>query len=102
MAANTAFIGEELKYLVQLTASGFSMADDDFKIEVSCGSQKKTYEKSDLIVDGQGKYYLAIDTSDFRKGDLYATVTAYVPDEDFDDGVRTEMFQQKLLTLKPV
>ena len=99
MAQGKDYIGEELKYAVRITASGFSMDGDDFEIVVSCGSRKRTYAKEDLLLDLQGNYYLAIDTSEFKKGDLYATVYAYVPDDDFPDGKRTEIYKTKLTTL---
>lgn len=102
MAIEQVFIGTELKYLVEITATGFSMEDDDFHIVVSVGNKKATYNKTDLLVDEEDNYYLAIDTSLFKKGDLYATLYAYVPDDDFPDGLRTEVNVQKLTTLKQI
>lgn len=91
--------GTELKYLVEITAAGFSMATDDFNIVLSRGSHSVTFEKSDLVTDGEN-YYLVFDTAQFRTGDLYYTITAYVPDNDFPDGLRTEVFKKRLTTIK--
>lgn len=99
MANAPDYLGEELKFAVNITAQGFSMADDDFDIIVSVGKIKQTYNKLDLVVDDQGNYYLLVDTTAFKKGDMYATIYAYVPDPDFDDGFRTEIDKVKLTTL---
>ena len=99
MATNYAYIGEELKYAVVLTAQGFSMLTDDFEIVASVGSRKVTYKKSDLI-QSDGNFFIVVDTSRFKKGDLYFTTYAYVPDPDMEDGFRTEVDHQKIITLK--
>ena len=101
MTSDFAYIGEELKFAVKLTAQGFSMDDNNFEFVLSCGKTEITVPKGDVLRDIQGNYYLAIDTSVFKKpGDLYATAYAYVPDEDFPDGYRTEIDRQKLILLK--
>ena len=99
MATETAYIGEELKYKVVITSQGFSMADDDFSAVAVCGSRKVTYRKQDFLLDQEGNYYLAIDTTQFRKGELCLVTYAYVPDSDFPDGLRTEVDKQRLVTL---
>ena len=90
------YIGSELKYKVVIAAAGFDIDRDDFQIECICGSKKKLYQKKDILLDGQGNYYLAVDTTGFKKGTLYAVTTMYIPDEDFPDGLRTEVDKQKL------
>lgn len=102
MANDSVYIGTELKFQVTLQSGGFNMMDDDFEIVVSCGKREVEYKKTDLIIDENDKWYIAIDTSPFKKGDLYATAYAYVPDEDFPDGLRTEVDRQKLATLKEI
>lgn len=96
---NFVWLGTELKYLVEITAHGFSMADDNFFIDLIRGGVTRRFEKSDLITDGEN-YYLAFDTTDFGAGELYATITAYVPDNDFPDHLRTEVWKVKLTTIK--
>ncbi len=88
-----------MKYLVSITAAGFSMVENDFNIVLSRGQKSKTFEKGDLVFDGEN-YFIAFDTSEFGAGDLNATVTAYVPDADFSDGIRTEIFKTKLTNIK--
>lgn len=100
MANNAAYIGEELKYVLTLEAPGFNMNHDEYEIIVSCGKKQIKYTQDDIFMDVEGNHYLVIDTSGFKKGDLYATVYAYVPDTDFPDGKRTEIDRQKLCALK--
>ena len=59
------FLGTEIKYLVEISASGFSMVDDDFEITLKRGSISRTFRKEDLVhstefIGGEEKdnYYL--------------------------------------------
>lgn len=86
----TYYRGTELKFKVELTAAGFSMASDDFEIEVKSGRSTISMAKEDLI-EKSGEYYAVIDTSDLPAGTLKLVATAHVPDTDADDGVRNEV-----------
>ena len=97
---NSSYIGTELKFAVTIAADGFDMETDDFEIIVKCKSKKVIYKKSDLLYDENGDFHIAIDTTIFPAGDLYAITYAYVPDSDFPDGIRTEVDQTRLITLK--
>ena len=94
------YIGTELKYMVAITAPGFDMERDDFTITAKCGNKKAVYKKSDMIIDEDRNYYVLIDTSIFKPGDLYAITEVEVPDSDFEDGKRTEVDRIKLTTLE--
>lgn len=86
----TYYRGTELKFKVTVTATGFSMANDDFKVEVKSGRSSITLEKEDLI-EKSGEYYAVIDTNELPAGTLKLVATAYVPDSDADDGIRNEV-----------
>lgn len=104
-----ALVGTELKYKVEVTASGFSMDENDFTVEVRRGSRSKVYGKNDMIIrevesEGEGgqtvtetEYYITIDTAFFGSGKYDFITRAYVPDDDFDDGLRTEIDKQSIL-----
>ena len=103
------FQGTEVKYLVEITASGFSMHDDDFNITLRRGNKERTFQKNELIeemviVEGQEKYnyYLCFDTAEFGTGVIVCIVRAFVPDTDFPDGLRTEVDKFDLLISNPV
>lgn len=92
------FYGTEPKYLVEITSPGFSMQTDDFKIELKRGANSKVFEKQDLVYR-EGNFYLCFDTTDFGPGTITAIMTAYVPDDDFDDGIRTEVYKFDFMTV---
>lgn len=95
------WVGTELKFAIDITANGFSMEDDDFKVVLRRGQKEVEYSKSDLVKDEvDGKYYLCFDTTEFGSGDIYIIIYAYVPDTDFSDGIRTEIYKQLLCTVK--
>lgn len=92
-------IGTELKYKVEIEASGFSMDENDFTVEVRRGTKSKLFEKPDMIIhetESGNEYYVAFDTSELGTGKYDFITTAYVPDDDFEDGLRTEVDKQTL------
>lgn len=100
MANEGVFLGTELKFKIDIEAQGFSMTDNDFTVEIVRGSKRKMFAKSDLVNDGEGNYYVCFDTAEFGAGSIYAIVTAFVPDSDFPDMLRTEVQEVNLLTIK--
>lgn len=100
---NAAYIGTKLKYLFGISANGFDMTTDDYSVSLYCGGRTLTLLPPDILYDADsGNHYLVIDTSVFRSGMLYITVTAIVPDSDFPDGVRLEIVKQPLIRLLPL
>ena len=97
-----AYLGTKLKFLVEITAEGFSMVDNDFTVTLKRGSVTKTFTKSELVQDDEDNFYVCFDSSEFGRGLITATITAYVPDEDFDDGIRTEVQKFDLVNVNPV
>lgn len=93
------YTGSDLKFKIDLTASGFDQASDEYKIEVSCGSKTVTFTDKDVKKIGND-YYLLINTDLLRAGPMKFKVTAYVPDNAFDSGVRREVDVKKVGTLK--
>lgn len=100
--ADEAYLGTELKYAVDMVASGFSMADDDFEVKLVRGSKSITITKDRMIVDGQGQYYICFDSADLGPGLVTAVVVAHVPDLDFPDGFRNEIQMVDLVNIKNV
>lgn len=96
---DTAFFGTELKYLIEVEAGGFSMVDDDFTVTLKRGAKQKVFAKTDLIKDEEDNFYVVFDSAELGRGAVQATVTAYVPDTDFPDGLRTETFVMDLCVI---
>lgn len=95
------YIGTELKFKVSIVADGFSMSDDDFSVEIVRGDRRLLFEKDDLVRDGDD-FYCCFDTAYFGTGYIQAIIRAYVPDDDFDDGIRTEVYKFDLLKIERV
>ncbi len=94
-----AFVGTELKYLVNIESEGFSLVDDIFEIILKRGSVVMTFTKDDLVFR-DGNYYLCFDSEPFGAGTVSAVARAYVPDADFHDGKRTEVLRVDLVKLR--
>lgn len=86
-----------LKYLLEITASGFDMDRDDFEVTLKRGSKSLTIRKEDFVVEEYSviennisivkhHYYLCFDSTYFGVGVLEAVVTAWIPDSDFEGG----------------
>lgn len=95
---NRTFLGTEVKFLVTIEADGFDMERDDFNITLKRGGSTLVFDKTDLVHDVDS-FYLCFDTKDLGSGVVTATITAYVPDNDFDDGLRTEVYKFDLMTV---
>lgn len=96
------YLGTELKYQLNITATGFSMTDDNFTVDIVRGPNRIHFEKADLVSDGEGHYFVCFDSTPLGAGVASIIGTAYVPDEDFSDGLRTEVRKAELVTLLAV
>jgi len=92
----TIYQGTELKFTLDIQSEGFSMADDDFKVVIKNTKKSVTIPKSDMILDENENYLFTVDTGFMGTGEYWITTIAYVPDDDFDDGLRTEVQKQLL------
>ena len=87
----TWYLPNDLKFLVEITASGFSMDDNDWRVGVKCGSKiVKTYNKSECVKGEDGNWYVCIEKSILKKGEFALIGYAEVLDPDFEDGIRSE------------
>ena len=93
------YLGGDLKFLVELEAPGFDMDDDRFTVTLKGRKTEKVYEKADLVTDGEGKWYCCFESDDFGPGLIQVVLTAYVPDDDFEDGIRTEILKYNLINV---
>lgn len=94
------YLGAGRKWAVTLSCEGFSMDDDDWKIIITRGNNILEYTKENSIRDDQGQWYIAVDTLKLGAGKALITCVAYVPDHDFEDGVRTEVVERSLVNIK--
>lgn len=86
------YLGSDLKFKIDITASGFDQDTDEYRIDLYCGNKKLTYTDQDIVTDPEtGYHYLLVDTNLLRPGSIKLVVTALVPDEIFTSGVRREV-----------
>lgn len=98
-STSTYYVGTDLKFLISIEASGFSMDEDHYSIVLRCGGKEVP---GDVVEGDNNEHYLIIDSSQFSSGTLKMIVYAEVPDEDFPDGARTEVAAIDLCELKRV
>ena len=98
----TTYYGTTPKYVLEID-SGVPMADIDFDVRLLCGDRSLSVSKSEMPVDRDGKFYLCFDTRRLGIGRVKAVVTATIPDSDFPDGLRREVYVvNNLLEIKEV
>ena len=125
-AFDGAWVGTHLKYKVEITAEGFSMDENDFEIEVRRGKEKVIFDKAAMLIhdpaedevevgsgsgsgSGSGEeaepemeYYILIDTEELGPGKYEVITRAFIPDDDVEGGVRTEVDKQTLIVVAAV
>lgn len=86
-------LGTELKLNINIEPIGeITMDHYDFEVDVWCSLKRiVTITKSEAIRVDENNYIICVDSSLLGHGQIKAKVTAYVPDNDFEDGVRTEV-----------
>lgn len=95
------YIGTELKYLVEVSAVGFSMDKDRFTVDIMRGPNVIHFEKEDMELDINGNWYVCFDSLALGTGIVSAKITAYIPDTDYPDNLRTEVKRIQLIQIKP-
>lgn len=85
------FLGTDLKFIIEIESPGFDMGRDDFEVLLEGGEGSVLLHKEDMVHDENNKWYICFDTKDLGVGLIRATVTAHVPDDDFEDGIRDEV-----------
>lgn len=93
--AHKIFFGTELKLNINIEPiDGMTMDDYDFEVEVIGGTFKRSsivIKKDDAIKIDSNNYVLLVDTEELGVGDIKCKITAYIPDTDFADTLRTEV-----------
>ena len=88
-------LGTEFKLNVHLEPLGeLHMSDYDFEVALYVYTNRKVvFQKSKLKKVDDDNYLLMVETADalrIGRGRINAEITAYIPDSDFSDGLRTE------------
>lgn len=93
MNDNVIGLGSEIKLNLNIEpVSGYTMDYFDFVAEVYCKEKNSiVLTKDKTIRVDSNNYLLPIDTQDLGHGVIKVKVTAFIPDKDFADDVRTEV-----------
>lgn len=92
--------GSGLKYAVNMDCDGFDMDEDDWKITVVRGAKTIEFTPENAVQGEDGQWYICIDTSLLSPGDAFIIFDAFIPDEDFEDGIRHDIKKYKLTEIK--
>lgn len=93
MASNNSSVGTELKINVHIEPFGrLHMSDYDFDVKFYVYANRSvTKTKETMIEVDEDNFIACFDSALLGAGKIKARVTAYIPDEDFPDGFRTEI-----------
>lgn len=95
MLVDEYYIGSDLKFRIDISATGFNQETDPYDIDVYCGNKKLSFTQAN-VKQCDDKFYLPVPTSTLSPGRLKIVITAHVPDADFSDGYRDEIVVKKL------
>lgn len=87
------FLGTELKLNINIEPIGeLTMDDYDWSVEAYCSTRNTVViKKKDAIRMDSDNYVILVDSAIIGSGDIKCRITAYIPDGDFHDGLRTEI-----------
>lgn len=94
--------GTDLKFAINIECEGFSMRSNDFHIVLSNGCKSITILKEDMVRDENNVWYLCFNSRKLGAGTVTMVVYANVPDDDFEDGERTEVYKCTLCHIEGV
>lgn len=95
--------GTDLKFAITIEREGFNIDVDPWTITVVSDTKSIICNKMENTVIGEdGQWYLILDTTSLDNGTCYLVIDIDVPDNDFPDGFRHEVYKQKLMTIRKV
>lgn len=71
--------------------SGLTMDDIDFECKFSVTLNSQTIKKSEMVRNDENSYTCFLDTNIIGRGEIWIETTAYLPDTDYEGGIRPEV-----------
>lgn len=97
MTDELTYEGTDLKILVTLTATGFDMDEDDWRIGIKCRNKVvKVITKEEAIRKEDG-WFITVSAEDLKPGTIEIVGYADIPDDDFESEIRREVAKESLL-----
>lgn len=94
---NKYYLGSEKKLAITINCQGFSMDTDPWQVTITNGSKQIVCTRTqNSAVDGNNQWYLLIDTTKLGVGKPKAVIEIEVPDTDFEDEYRHEIYVKQL------
>lgn len=88
------YIPSNIKLNISLTIDSLTMDEYDFKVE-AYARDCVAIEKAEAKRVDANNYIIKLNTAEIGPGKLTLKVYAFIPDPDFDGGIRTEVTQVK-------
>lgn len=93
----SSYLGSEKKLAITITCQGFSMNTDPWKVTITNGSKQIVCDSEhNAVKDVHDQWYLLVDTDQLGIGKPKAIIEIDVPDTDFDDEYRHEVYVYQL------
>lgn len=73
-----------------------SMEDIDFNVAFRAGGKSVSFAKSDLVHPSDNIFIAPLETKNLGIGDLWLEAEVLIPDDDFKDGIRNELYEDYL------
>lgn len=94
------YLGTEKKLALTITSQGFSMDTDPWQVTIVNGKNQIVCNRTqNAVVDSSNQWYLLVDTKLLGVGTPKVIIEIDVPDEDFDDNYRHEVYVKRLDTI---
>lgn len=94
------YVGTDLKFALNIECEGFSMDEDDFEVVLVNGCKRLLISKDEMSRSEDGTWFLCFNSEDVGQGTITLIVYAHVPDADFSDGERTEIYKTELCKIE--
>lgn len=102
MTGDLTYEGTDLKILVELTASGFDMDNDDWRIGIKCRNKIVKVITKEEALRGDDGWLVTIKAEEMKPGPIEIVGYADIPDDDFDTEIRREVDKEYLLQYEKV
>lgn len=93
----SSYLGSEKKLAITINCQGFNMDTDPWKVTISNGNKQIVCERGhNAVQDVHNQWYLLVDTDQLGIGKPKAVIEIDVPDTDFEDDYRHEVYVYQL------
>lgn len=100
--ASTVLFGTDVKFKLTVDAEDFNIETDNIGIDLYInGVLTESFTKEHLVKEGDD-YYFCIETKDYSVGQYDVVTTIDIPDTAFPDNIRTEIYRNNLVFVKPI